>query len=68
MAKGDTRELPTLHVLGSSTAATPDGRVAIVFQTKDGPIAFEVDERAIAGLRREIAAAESLLRLKDTKA
>jgi hypothetical protein len=65
MDKGKTKELPTLQVLGTSTAATPDGRVAIVFQTKDRVIAFEVDDRAIAALRREIATAESFLIERD---
>src|SRR5262249_19020530 len=53
---------------GFGTAVTPDGRVAIVFQTLEGPIAFEVDERAIDALRREIAVAESFLRPKSGNA
>lgn len=62
MEKGETRGLRTLTVLGSSSVAHADGRASIVFETKEeGAIAFEVDRRAIAALRREIAAIETFL-------
>lgn len=68
MDKSETKELQTLTVMASSTAASADGRVAIVLHTKqEGSIAFEVDERAIAALRNEITVAESFLRLKAGK-
>ena len=64
--KGKTTELRTLTVLSSRTAAAPDGRVTIVFDTKEaGPIAFEVDQHAIDSLRREIGTAESFLHFRS---
>jgi ribosomal protein L25 (general stress protein Ctc) len=59
----ETKPLRTVTVTGSQSVAGPDGHVAIVLYTKEaGPIAFEVDQRAIDALRREIAAAETFLR------
>ena len=61
--RGQTRELRTVTVTGSQSVAGPDGHVAIVLYTKEvGPIAFEVDQKAIDALRRDIAAAEAILR------
>jgi hypothetical protein len=59
----DSKELRTVTVTGSQSVAGPDGHVAIVLYTKEaGPIAFEVDQRALDALRREVAAAETFLR------
>jgi hypothetical protein len=59
-----TNEYPTVTVLGSQTISRPDGRVAILLVTKErGPIAFEVSQKAIDTLRRELATAESFLHL-----
>jgi hypothetical protein len=58
-----TKELKTVTVTGSQSVASPNGHVAIVLYTKEvGPIAFEVDQKAIDALRREIAVAEKFLR------
>jgi hypothetical protein len=63
--RGETKLLNTVTVLRSSSVATPDGQVAIVLETKEaGAIAFLVDERAIAALRRELAMIESFLQQK----
>jgi hypothetical protein len=69
MAKGETKEHRTVTVLGSVAAGRPDGRVAIRLQTKElGSIAFEVDQRAIDALRRDLMIAERFLRQKAGKA
>ena len=53
----------TLTIQGSQAIGRPDGRVSLGLWTKEiGPIAFEVDERGIDALRRELAVAEQLLR------
>lgn len=65
----DARALRTVTVTGSQSVASPDGHVAIVLYTKEvGPIAFEVDQRAIDALRREIATAETFLRQPTSRA
>jgi hypothetical protein len=47
------------HALGSPEA----GKVAISLETKElGTIAFEVDQRMIDALRRDLACAEALVR------
>jgi len=57
------RDLPTVTVIGSRTVARADGRVAIMLDTQErGPIAFEVNLRGIEVLRKELNAAESILR------
>jgi hypothetical protein len=54
---------PTLTVLRSEAMGRADGRVSILLTTKEkGPIAFEVDQQAIDGLRQHLAIAEHLLR------
>ncbi len=69
MRKGETKDQTTVTVTGSSTVARPDGRVAILLQTKQlGPIAFEVDQHAIDTLRRELVLAETFLRQSTGKA
>jgi hypothetical protein len=63
MSRFGTSEQYTVTVLRSQAVGRPDGRVAIVLHTKElGSIAFEVHARAIAALRGDLAAAESLLR------
>ena len=63
MKRGETRDLTTLTVLGSQSLIRPDGRAAILFRTAQaGSIAFEVDERAIAALRKAIAEIETALK------
>jgi hypothetical protein len=64
MDKGETRDLATLRVHGISSAATPDGRYAIVFQLQDRSIALEVDEKSLADLREQIAVLDPFARLK----
>lgn len=69
MKRGQTKEIGTLTVVGSGAAATPEGKVAIVLHTKEqGPIAFEVDQRAIDTLRRDLTAAEQFLHQPAGKA
>jgi hypothetical protein len=69
MAEKKTRDVTTLTVLGSQPMARPDGRAAIRLETRElGPIAFEVDQRAIAALRSAIAVLETHLRQKPGKA
>lgn len=61
-----TRDVLTVIVTGSQAMVRPDGRAAIRLETLSGPIAFEVDQRAIDGLRQAMAAAEAhLLQSKD---
>jgi hypothetical protein len=61
--KGETQQLRTVTVIGSSAAGSPDGVVAIVLETREsGAIAFEVTLASCAALRRDLAAAEALLR------
>jgi predicted amidohydrolase len=60
---GETNDLTTLNVIGSSALVRPDGRVAILLDTRErGPIAFEVNQQAIDALRLAIGAAETHLR------
>jgi hypothetical protein len=62
-----TRDLITLTVVGSETLLRPDGRAAIRLDTRElGPIALEVDQRAIDTLRRQLANAETHLRRSKT--
>jgi hypothetical protein len=68
MAEQRTRDVVTLTVIGSETMARPDGRVAIRLDTQErGSIAFEVDQRAIDALRRQLATAEQILRQPTAK-
>lgn len=61
--QGETKQVRTVTVIGSSVAGHPSGLVAIVLDTKEaGPIAFSVTLEACAALRNEIAAAETFLR------
>lgn len=68
MTERQTRELRTVTVLGSQAVARPDSRAAIVLATTElGPIAFEVDQRAIDGLRQQLSIAEQFLRPPTVK-
>ena len=64
MSQHDTGERTTVtlllsHALGISN----DGRVAIWLKTKElGTAAFEVDQRTVDALRRDLACAETLIR------
>ena len=63
MKKGETKDCVTVTVTGSQSLARPDGLAAIRLLTKElGPLAFEVDQRAIDALRRSLALAETHLR------
>ena len=69
MDKGKTNDHPTVTVLRSQTLGRPDGRVAIRLETKElGSIAFEVDQRAIDALRRQLRIAEQFLLQKPRQA
>ena len=61
MSQFGTKDWDTVHVL-SSQAPGGFGRAAIGLETSIGPIAFEVDQKAIDALRRDLTAAEQLLR------
>jgi hypothetical protein len=68
MSQFGTNDYRTLTVLGSQAMGRADGRVSIRLETKEeGSIAFEVDQRAIDALRRDLAAAEQLLRQPNGK-
>jgi hypothetical protein len=63
MSQFGTSDYRTVTVLRSQALGRPDGRVAIRLDTKEeGTIAFEVDQHAIDALRRDLLAAETLLR------
>ena len=54
--------LNTVTVLGSRAAETPDKRVALILDTREvGPLAFEVNQQAVAAIRESLAAIEQLL-------
>jgi hypothetical protein len=58
----DTTKWKTVTVQQSLTIGHRDGRVSIGLWTVElGPIAFEVSQRAIDALRKDLAAAEKLL-------
>lgn len=61
LAERQTRDLLTVVVTGSQAMVRPDGRAAIRLETLSDPIAFEVDQRAILGLRQAIVAVETHL-------
>lgn len=55
-----TSKYTTVTVLRSKPLHRPDGRSAILLETQEiGPIAFEVDQKAIDALRKAIASAET---------
>jgi hypothetical protein len=63
MTEDKTSDVKTVTVIGSQPMVRPDGRAAIRLDTRElGPIAFEVDEKAIVALRQAIASAETHLR------
>lgn len=69
MSQFGTSDQMTVTVTGSQALGRPDGRAAIRLQTKElGSIAFEVDQRAIDALRRDLRAAEKLLRQQTGRA
>ena len=62
-------EATTVTVLSSSAGARPDGSTALLLQTRElGTIAFEVDQRAIDALRRDLTACEQVLSRKPGQA
>ena len=64
-----TDELGTLTVLRSWPAATPDGRVALVFDTKEaGTIAFEITTLGAQAVRQALDAIDMLLSHKPGQA
>ena len=63
MSQFGTSDYQTVTVLASQAMGRADGRVSIRLETKElGSIAFEVDQQAIDALRRDLSAAEQLLR------
>ena len=67
--KGETKQTRMVTVIRSSVAGSAGGVVMIVLDTKkSGPIGFVVTLKLCAALRREIAAAETFLRLQLVKA
>jgi hypothetical protein len=65
---GTSGDQTTVTVTSSQALGRPDGRVAILLGTRElGAIAFEVDQHAIDTLRRELTAAEQLLRQSVSK-
>jgi hypothetical protein len=63
MSERSTGKVRTVSVMGSEPMVRADGRAAIRLDTRElGPIAFEVNQRAIDSLRQAIAAAETHLR------
>jgi hypothetical protein len=63
--KGETRQVRTVTLKGSSVAVSPAGVVGIVLDTlESGAIGFSVTLEICAGLRRDLAAAETFLRQK----
>ena len=69
VGKGETKDVRTVTVIGSSVAAHPSGLVAIVLDTKEaGPIGFAVTLESCAALRNEIADAETFLRQQPGRA
>ncbi|MFT4097401.1 MAG: hypothetical protein QM651_09765 [Rhodoblastus sp.] len=64
-AKGETQQIRQLTVVGSSVAASPEGLVAIVLETREaGTLAIPMTLESCEALRRDIAAAEGFLRQK----
>ncbi len=64
-----TQDLKTLTVLQSYPAATPDGRIALVFRTKElGPIAFEITDLGSKALRQTLAQVDVFLSQKSGQA
>ena len=62
-------EYTTVTVLRSQALGRPDNRAAIRLDTRElGSIAFEVDQKAIETLRRDLLAAEQFLRQQTGKA
>jgi hypothetical protein len=58
----------TVTVLGSQALAHPDGRCAILLETRElGPIAFEVNQGAIDSLRLNLTEAEQMFRQASAK-
>jgi len=64
MSQHDSSERTTVTLLLShALGIAADGRVAISLKTKElGTIAFEIDQRTIDALRRDLACAETLVR------
>ena len=55
--------LTVLTVFNSQAIGGADGRVAMVFETRElGPVAFEVDQRVIDAIRNNLLVAKQLLR------
>jgi hypothetical protein len=68
MSERETKDRPTVQLLGSQALARPDGRAALLLNTdRFGPIAFEVDQQRIDALRRDLTIAEQFLRQPTTK-
>ena len=56
-----------LTVFNSQAIGGTDGRVAMVFETREvGPVAFEVDQRVIDVIRNNLLVAKHLLRQSTT--
>ena len=67
--KRPTQDYNTVTVLRSFSAARPDGRYAIVLETKElGAIAIEVNSTSLRFLRRELDAIETMMKQKPGNA
>jgi hypothetical protein len=63
MDKGESKDMPSITLLGCQAATSIDGSVALVFHTAEGgAIAFEVTLETLSALRQAIAAADEFLR------
>lgn len=57
-----SEDLVTVRVMGSQALGKPDGAAIRLILSTGQSIAFEVDQRAIDALRRDLTAAENLLK------
>jgi hypothetical protein len=64
MPQHSSNERTKVTVLSSHALGSPEaGKIALSLETKElGTIAFEVDQRTIDELRRDLACAEALVR------
>lgn len=60
---------PTVTIVGAQTLSRPDGTTALRVDTREfGAIAFRIDLKATAILRRQLATAEKFLHQPTGKA
>jgi hypothetical protein len=69
MDKGESKDVPSITLLGCQAATAIDGSVALVLHTaEEGAIAFEVTLQSLAALRQAIAVADEFLRRQPGRA